>query len=189
MFDASYQEMEDAYNSFKEYNEYYMYDHMHLIKLADNRIIDSLPVNVHSIINNIRQYLNLDNYCDYINFYHTDYYWGVQIYDLLNECIDMTNNDCSNIDIRCYYLFWEQKYILLNAIGYLSEHFSFEYPIDKFHEIENLALQILNIIIKCNYIQNFNKQDKIKKLLGKIYCLEKQALNDILNLLISSTNR
>lgn len=181
----------DFTQSFRSYNKDTSPDYINgVIYLFKFNSEYDYRFSIENITNSIRAYLHGD-VPEFWNFYNNDerknLVFGIQVYDTLKNYIirKMSNKD-SYIDIRCFYLLYEHKKLMVLRFKYLNELGYFKdinnnINISKLSDLEVKSQIIVNLILKYSFTRDTSLANRIVSLLEYIKIEECAILTHYIN--------
>lgn len=192
---VSYQEMEEAFFSLQSQVTSEMMRKEHLQWKKDIELLYSLvdhkdKFTIQRIQCGLHYYLDKRD-CDGNKDYIKDVYYGVAIYDLLEEYInELIKEDYQSFDIRCFTLvLFHFRYLRLQA-EFIKKNYDCDENhqnefVNNFLELENYAQFFLNLAIKYKIVRKITILKRILKMIKYLKDKDIEILNQYINYLMT----
>lgn len=139
-------------------------------------------INTNKIINDLKEYLLLDNYAD--GYKYSDYYtYGIECYYELERFINYAIETNGSLDQRAFYSFIEHKKLMLLRMQYLSKDFELGELIEKYSVLVNKFNIIMNLVLKGNVTKQLELWERASNKLEECKGIEIILLNKFIEIL------
>lgn len=138
-------------------------------------------LNIHKIVNDLKEYLLLDNFGD--SYKNSDYYvFGIDCYNELQQFL-VCSDEYIKIDFRAFYSFLQHKKLMLSRMNYLNNIYNVYHLSQSYEKIVKKFESIILLILKCNLKKDSSMWEKISNLLNECKTLEVSILKDLIDTL------
>ncbi|QNU66155.1 hypothetical protein EHE19_014905 [Ruminiclostridium herbifermentans] len=150
---------------------------------------DIFEVNIKKIINDLKEYLLLDNYAE--GYRYSNYYvFGIDCYNELMKFVRSAIENGQHVDRRAFYSFIEHKKLMLLRMEFLNDKYNDKYDlnqlIERYSNLVNEFNIILSSVLKANMIKDNDLWEKINVKLKE--CKEEDIvlMNEFIRILSQS---
>lgn len=117
--------------------------------------------------------------------------WGIECYDVLNLYLDSYKDE--NFSIQSFYLIFNHKTVMVERLQRISQFYElpdFQYFIEKFHSLKNLANKLMMLVFKLKFVEEKQPlMNKIKQKIGEIKELDDKYTSQLLQALRNAVLR
>lgn len=157
--------------------------------LFKNREEFDYQFDVKEIIIFLEDYLNSKNTCrrmpSYDHYHYSDsrFTFGIDIYDVIKNRLEASNPLRTFIDPKYFYIFWDQKKLMLTRINYLGKNRYLDNAdvlFNQFKELEVFTRKLLNMSLKFNLTKDLKIINRIISAIPDLKKIEMKALEFLL---------
>lgn len=177
-YECSVDMMEDAYWNLPK--EYVFMSEVRFMKPRKNLMN---RFNIRQVLDELKCYLNSTP--SYDLFYHQEYTFGFEIFDILLDEISSAEKNRQYINLRAYHLLYEHKILMSMRVKFMEEkgYIRSESGLpSEFKELEKKYLILRNSIMKNNYLLARGKENftDIKNMILGLVSEEKELIHNLI---------
>ena len=121
---------------------------------------DVFEINVKKIINDLKEYLLLDNYAE--GYKYSNYYvYGIDCYNELLKFVSHAMENNLHVDRRAFYSFIEHKKLMLLRMEFINGNYDLNQIIEKYSNLVNEFNILMSLILKANMVKDNDLWEKI----------------------------